>query len=168
MQTLHDYISSDHSPLVVNISCSQLPELCEVKSNSNTHIINKVDWNKLSQILKYEYSVKTKQLLVKISLSRDAIQCHDPVCSNAPHKSKIKDFYDAVINVLLTASAPLRNSFKSQRSGLHVPGWRNSDVKQAHSIARQNYLKWIDNGKPHSGNLYQQMSNSRKIFKSKL
>ena len=103
----------------------------------------------------------------KISLPRDAIQCHDPVCSNASHKSEIKDFYDAIVNVLLTASAPLKNNFKSQRSGLHVPGW-NSDVKQAHSSARQNYLKWIDNGKPRSGNLYQQMSISRKIFKSKL
>ena len=103
----------------------------------------------------------------KISLPHDAIQCHDPVCSNASHKSEIKDFYDAITNVLLTESTPLKNNFKSQRSGLHVPGW-NSDVKHAHSIARQNYLKWIDNGKPRSGNLYQQMRNSRKIFKSKL
>ena len=69
--------------------------------------------------------------------------------------------------MLLTASVSLKKNFKSQTSGLHVPGW-NSDVKQAHSIARHNYLKWIDNGKPRTGNLYQQMSNSRKNFKSKL
>ena len=143
MQVLHDYISSYHSPLVVIICCSQLPKLCEVKSHCNTHNINKVDWNKLSQELIYEYSVKTKQLLEKISLPRDAIQCHDLVCSNASHKSEIKDFYDAIINVLLTASAPLKNNFNSQRSGLHVPGW-NSDVKQAHSIARQNYVLKMD------------------------
>ena len=69
--------------------------------------------------------------------------------------------------MLLTASAPLKNNFKSQRSRLHIPGW-NSDIIQAHLIARQNYLKWTDNGKPRSGNLYQQMSNSRKVCKSKL
>ena len=66
------------------------------QSRCNTRNINKVDWNKLSQELKYEYSEKTKQL-EKISLPRDAIQCHDPVCSNASHKSEIKDFYDAII-----------------------------------------------------------------------
>ena len=42
MQVLHDYVSSDHSPLVI-ICCSQLPELGEVKSHCNTHNINKVD-----------------------------------------------------------------------------------------------------------------------------
>ena len=92
MQVLHDYISSDHSPLVVIICCTQLPELCKVKSHCNTNNINKVDWNKLSQELKYEYSVKTKQLLEKISLPRDAIQCHDPVCSNASHNLRLKIF----------------------------------------------------------------------------
>ena len=48
MQVLHDYISSDHSPVVVIMCNSQLPELCEAKSHRNIHNKNNVDWNKLS------------------------------------------------------------------------------------------------------------------------
>ena len=48
-----------------------------------------------------------------------------------------------------------------------VPGW-NGQVKQAHSLARNAYLKWRTCGKPLHGSAYEEMLHTKKLFKAKL
>ena len=48
-----------------------------------------------------------------------------------------------------------------------IPGW-NRRVKQFHNICRSNFKTWVSVGKPRQGQIYDEMVNSRKIFKDEL
>ena len=59
------------------------------------------------------------------------------------------------------ASEVLTNSPKQKHN---VRGW-NKDIREKHKAARRAYLYWIDNRKPKSGPLFDNMEESKKEFK---
>ena len=49
----------------------------------------------------------------------------------------------------------------------NIPGW-NTYCKELYSNARKNLLDWISDGKIRDGPLFDEMKNSRKLFKDAL
>ena len=98
-------------------------------------------------------------------LQSEVFKCNEKICDDLSHKLQINGLYAYLIDGLLTASDHMTHvkghTFKQ------VPGW-NDFCKNAHFIARRNFLKWKDDGMPRSGISYDLMKNSRADFRSAL
>ena len=114
------------------------------------------------------------KLLSNINLLSDAIQCKNSKCNNINHNKDINICYNNIIESLITAACnailagdnfSIRKTASSAYST--IPGW-NSSVKNAHVTARNEYLDWLNIGKPLSGPTYCLMEDSRRDFKNVL
>ena len=142
MSVLHNYISSDHRPLAITITSSNLPVFENVSSSAYPSYI--INWAMLSQEQKYEYNLNSKKFLNQISLPSYAIACKNPQCEDHSHIKSIEKFYKEIVEALLNASAFIRSNSRNHRKHI-IPAW-NSQVKKAHSASRTAYLKWVKSG----------------------
>ena len=79
IQILHNYIISDHRPLLVVIECSSLAGLNNVEPDE--HATEKVKWQKVSQTQKENYCEMTKMILAQIPPPFETLECRDFTCT---------------------------------------------------------------------------------------
>jgi exonuclease III len=160
MSVLHDFVASDHLPLLFSINVTDLP-----KCNSNgPSIVQKgsVNWAKVTDKDTEKYTADTDYYLSEISVPVESMLCSDPNCDIPSHLCEIDEFYDCIVNALTVASDCLVTD--SHGNYKHVPGW-NDHVKDLHSVARDAYLLWRDNGKSRAGAIFDNMNKTRAQFK---
>lgn len=74
--------------------------------------------------------------------------------------------YTNIVSALCESAAASRILGK-RRKKKQIVGW-NRHVSQAHTDARIKFQTWILHGRPPQGVIFNQMCESRKIFKSRL
>ena len=112
------------------------------------------------------YRHTTNVLISAIPLEHDLLLCTDLACSDPTHISAINRLHCNLISALTEADVSLRES-KELNHPSQVAGW-NELCREAHTDARENFICWLDAGKPKHGFEFEAMRRSRAIFKSSL
>ena len=163
---IYDMYWSDHLPLTINCNL----HLTLGKVNFNKIVINKIKWgNRNKQQTDCYFNICNDQLK-HVILPNECEDCFKKICHNKSHRSIIDKLYDSLITILskaATVSYDIKGDKSSARFPHRLRGW-NIHVNDAHREARSKFLMWVWYGKPNSGTLYNEMVNSRKIFKSRL
>lgn len=76
------------------------------------------------------------------------------------YKNIIKALTDSAVNTCET-------QFHRHKKKRHVTGW-NKHVSEAHREARSKFLQWVFQDRPQIGTAYEEMCESRKLFKDRL
>ena len=97
----------------------------------------------------------------------DATRCCSVGCQNDDHLAQLDDIHMLnVINVLYSSRHYIKqvvnnNTFKM------IPGW-NRHVKELYTKSREDYKKWLVNGRVRDSDEFREMNMSRKVFKDAL
>ena len=164
----HDLTGSDHLPLSAsiivkgvasNISMEQL-NICDV--DPSTYI----EWGRLSDgdILVIENEASR---LMGNFLSSDAVKCNVLGCRNINHINDIKRMYRLTVDSIERGSHHFAKERRSRDRFKVIPGW-NRRVKQSHETAREDYLQWLRTGRIRDTIEFDNMKESRRMFKSDL
>lgn len=162
----YDTLWSDHFPLIVECNLSVLiPKFVPKSANVNKDIV----WafKSENQIMKYTEECHNKLKL--IDFPSECENCADCFCCNGDHRRVLDKLYSDIVTVLQGAAVASRGSSSTRNSGggSRIVGW-NKHVSGAHRLARSKFKEWVFCGRPKSGCVYQEMSDSRRVFKAKL
>ena len=154
----------DHIPITFNLCLPNNVTVNEIHV-SQTLVNEFIKWDKLSDANRKDYAHDLSCLLNHYSQA-DIFQCTTNNCNLTDHKHKLDALYDRLCYNVKRASLPLKttrnnNKFKA------IPGW-NSHCKELHAVARNAFLAWKNNGKIRSGNLFENMKETRSNFKRAL
>ncbi|XP_063358893.1 uncharacterized protein LOC134648321 [Cydia amplana] len=165
----YDVYCSDHYPLVIKCNLNLVkPKM--YKSN-NCAIFNGkcVTWGERTSDEIEKYDNKCSELLKMIDFPSDLRDCCGSCClNNSDHCKIIDQIYLKLISSLCIAS--VHSKAATGGSGCRkkiVIGW-NKHVSDAHREARARFQDWVSCGKPNGGSVFDAMTLSRKMFKSKL
>lgn len=176
VDVMYDVSWSDHFPLQVCCKVGVLTNSVSFdgvpKQQISYKYNNLVKWGVRSKKEVQTYYENCNAKLVNIN---DRFTCN--YCDNNIKCIRLKDhfefierLYTSLVSVLqvsakISANArckPRKNSCKKE-----ITGW-NLHVKDIYYTYRQHFLCWVSSGKPNSGILYENMCESRKIFKNKI
>ena len=160
---LHEYIGSDHFPLRVTCSLDYLQKYV-IEPPCQTSSIHKIiDWSCIDDTSLHRYRICSKHKLSNVSFDHQAVACRDPNCNDTSHLNSIDKLYND-ITVALEAATAESLPTKSKGNSHNIPGW-NQHIKDYHSIARDAFLMWRDNGSPRQGPIFELMKKTRAKFK---
>lgn len=159
----YDVVWSDHHPL--EVYCD-LKLVCKKLLSSSTKVNRSVIWGERQEQQVNVYSGICNEGLSIIHFPASFTQCADRRCMDMSHRLEIDKLYNSVINILREGA--MQSYVKKQvRKGSYLIGW-NKHVSEAHKYARLKYQLWISIGRPSDGEYFEEMCESRKIFKAKL
>ncbi|XP_050561669.1 uncharacterized protein LOC126912652 [Spodoptera frugiperda] len=159
---LYDTYWSDHYPLMIECDVKIVKPKVSISSNT----FNCVKWGLRDSSQIQDYTKYCNLGLKQIDFPSELCSCADVTCSDQNHKMIINKMYIDIINILTEAAkrsciVPKRGNFK------YVTGW-NRHVSGAHRRARLCFQQWVSYGRPRSGYHYNNMCETRKLFKQKL
>ena len=157
----HDNIF-DHFPLSFQLTFDT--SLLEVV-NEQIDTEKFVNWNRLSHTDICAYQANILHGLDFINL--ECINCCIYMCTDNAHRVGMRNTYLALIDLMLSSSEKFMISRSSPKKFTPVPGW-NSRCKGSHYEARKCFLDWKNQGRPRSGPYYDDMKESRTIFRRDL
>lgn len=118
------------------------------------------------QIIKYTEYCNNRFKLIEFPCEFSS--CSYNICNKHEHKNILDLLYLNIIKILSDAATYSKSNDRSSKfRKARVIGW-NNHVRDAHREARLKFQNWVWHNKPKSGNLYNEMCLTRKIFKSKL
>ena len=124
-----------------------------------------VDWNRINKpmenVIKEEIDT---YILDKGLLVNNLFYCFNVNCKDPLHKHMIDVTFEEIKFVLLKSTENYRIVKRRYKV---VPGW-NDCVKPYYQVARSCFLRWLENGKPLHGILFDEMKDSRSKFKHAL
>lgn len=160
----YDVFWSDHYPLIVRCNLNKLkPKVNDLKANRH---VNKVIWGDrhTQQINQYHNLCCSKLRLMHFP--EELATCCDGFCNKKEHNSVLDIMYSEIIDTLSEAAiSTYRN--KCKKRGGYITGW-NKYVAGPHREARLKFKQWILAGRPPGGNCFREMSETKRLFKSKL
>lgn len=153
---------SDHFPLIIECDLDIIVPMRFVKSQ---HLNSGIVWGErdLEQIKLYN-SECHKRLRI-IDFPEQFRDCCDHMCTDVDHGRIIDTLYGQIIEALSESSVVCQHVKKRKRKV--VIGW-NKHVADAHRFAKDKFNLWSYYGKPTSGRYYDEMCESKRIFKSRL
>ena len=162
----YDVYWSDHFPLVLECKLFNVKPKTVLPNCGHSNDQTRVIWGDrhISQIEKYSEICQSK--LREIDFPAEMDHCCDGYCHNIEHKAIIDRVYNTVIRVLSNAASVTYRSKCPRKKG-YIAGW-NRYVADQHREARLKFQIWVEWGKPRSGNIYEEMLESRKCFKRQL
>ncbi|KAL0809192.1 hypothetical protein ABMA28_011417 [Loxostege sticticalis] len=164
VDVLYDTQWSDHFPLLVHCDLKLLaPKILPKIINANKDIV----WGERSVEQINMYTSECHNRLRLIDFPSDCVNCANRACQDRSHWQTLDTLYADIVTALRDAAVVSRGSRKGGRSGSRVVGW-NKHVSAAHREARSKLHEWRMCGKPKSGCVYQDMRESRRVFKSRL
>ncbi|XP_022823639.1 uncharacterized protein LOC111354417 [Spodoptera litura] len=159
---LYNTYWSDHYP--VSILCNL--NLVEPKISIPTGCINRIVWGERDSLQIAKFKDICQSRLREVDFPSELRNCSDNLCCNKSHKILLDNMYDEIICILSEAAICSYNDTEKRR-GKYITGW-NRHVRGAHGRARLCFQAWLIAGKPGAGRLYDDMCESRRVFKSKL
>ena len=168
LQVHYDLIGSDHLPISMTLEVNSENIDCPIVQNIGTvdEYHGYIDWKCL----------KTDEVKVIETLAMDIMgnflnmkvnQCCNVGCRKESHLSQIDDMYELLVTSVLTASRLFHKRKVRKFKFKVIPGW-NRNIKQLHSLAREQYLKWLELGRHRNTVQFDRMKESRKTFKNAL
>ena len=167
MAVHYDLVGSDHLPisanLVIDDDILERQRYSCAKDDVSSFYI---DWGKLQP---NELELIEEIVLNAIGGTADcgAAQCHKIGCRDQSHIKDICMIYDEITSSIATASFQFRKEKIKKNKYKVIPGW-NRRVKEFHRIARAHYLEWIELGRPRDTIEFNQMTESKGVFKKVL
>ncbi|CAF4843312.1 unnamed protein product [Pieris macdunnoughi] len=165
---MYDVLWSDHYPLILHFNIKIISKkLSSIQSNS---VNNNVRWGQRSEEEILLYQSECNKRLKSIDFTEIFTDCAGCYCDRPNHQGAIDILYNNIVISLSEAAVTSRkypNKNKINDRNQNIIGW-NKHVKPAHSEARLRFRIWLLHGKPESGRVYNDMCESRKIFKSRL
>ena len=158
MKILHEFIISDHRPILIelNVNCQATGNDEKSSNLSGIHsefIKTNINWCRIAMTDNSFYYDYTKYELSKLRIPWD-------------------DYYGNLISTLQTGSdALVRKQTVTKRSHNRksIPGW-TINLSQYHQQAKVHYKEWLKckTCKPDSDVMFEKMKSSRKKFKKEL
>jgi hypothetical protein len=159
-------VVSDHFPLV--IQCNLNIVIPKIIGRTNNKTDSKVQWSARKPCEVETYYKLCNELLKDIDFPIEFRNCNNEICcNNLDHRRSIDIMYVDIRNALYKAAIGSCATVSHQRKIKHVSGW-NDTVREAHRTARCKFKTWVMCGKPGRGNVWEEMRESRKVFKSRL
>ena len=158
---LHYLSLYDHFPISMKMEINFDPNVSSVEGVNPEYFVN---WNKF-HYNDYKFHKIMDSYFNSHASFNDLFNCGPGVCDNPHHKTLINYLYAHLTEGLLASSNHL--TFKTKPKFKQIPGW-NDSCKNLHSVARENFLLWKENGMPKFGSYYDNMKTSRSLFRSAL
>ena len=160
IEVLYNKAIYDHFPvkliLKIPIKIIETPIFYE-KSNKAAH--SYINWKQFSNKNVVEiYNRKVLEKMESLEL------CNDPSCTS-DHTVQISSYYNKLKEAFLSATYDATR--KKVYNFKPIPGW-NEHCAQKYNCAKEALLAWIHNGKSRQGFFYENMVNTRKLFKNAL
>lgn len=166
ISVIYDTLWSDHFPLVVecNLNLSK-HKLAQLTQGANSGVV----WGNRDDEQVGWYTSECHNHLKNIDFPKEFINCADNYCRDPEHRHVLDRLYSDIVTALRTASVAGRDRSGNDRGrgGSRVVGW-NKHVGEAHRTARAHFNEWVACGRPREGVMYEQMRESKRIFKSRL
>ncbi|XP_028168859.1 uncharacterized protein LOC114358896 [Ostrinia furnacalis] len=162
IKVLYDIFWSDHFPLEITIDMGKLSYCKKQESDFKS---DKAVWGERNQSQINKYFELCSEKLRTIDFPEEFRSCANRHCSSLDHKLIIDKMYDNIVCTLRGAAIATYEQKKLRNK--NVVGW-NKYVKSFHSDARRCFQMWVLHGKPKIGYYYDNMKESRKLFKSKI
>lgn len=159
----YDVFWSDHLPLYVVCDLNVVNR----KTVAQPQYYNKILWGEktLSQIDKYKKTCSA--LLRDIDFPVEFQDCCEHFCHNSEHKATIDNLYEKIVSALCEAATTSYEDKNRPSRKKVIVGW-NKHVQESHQRARLGFQMWNWYRRPTSGPIYDEMVESRKIFKGRL
>jgi len=162
VQIYYPCISSDHKPVMVELSNISEGTHPTFTSHTNTSSRSSIQWSDFTTKDYEKYKELTNLQLSKVRFNHDLLLCDDTHCNNPSHIAAINNFYNHILDALLASSEPFTKTF--QTGYRQIPGWHEV-LREHHQAARAAFLNWRQSGSPRQGPMYQQMKISRSQYK---
>ena len=166
MDVLHDYITSDHLPLCMQLNVPKLPQLCE--NSSDRAKIFRPNWSNADCQKLETYEILCQEELKDLNnLNLNVLTCTNVSCTCEEHRSQLDTMYNCIVQCLQNAAykaLPKAKTGKKADKYETVPGW-NDYVSEMHTAAREAFLAWQGAGKPRNGPVKETMRRTRLQFK---
>lgn len=181
----YDPVWSDHLPLIIQCNLNLIkPKILRDKFNdmcnncnnnknknndsnvNNNNNNNKVRWGERNQEQIKLYVKLCNEKFKQIDYPKLLCNCSDKHCNELDHRPIIDRMYRDIIDVLCMAACN-SCSFSQPSKKNHVIGW-NKHVREAHREARLKFKLWALSGKRRVGRAWDEMRESRSLFKSRL
>ena len=163
----YDLIGSDHLPLSAVIECESIENGFPVSPNESDSALNiRIDWDSMSQ----EELERVETIAMSIMgdfLNLKVNQCFTVGCRRENHLSQIDDMHEILDSSVFIASQLVHKQRVRRLKFNVIPGW-NRNVKHFHYIAREKYLEWLAQGKQRDTLEFDNMKESRRLFKNAL
>ena len=161
----HSFITSDHAPMNMTITCGDL--LYEHNDTSNASVESalksrRIKWDTLSHEELEQYRIDTDSLLAAVHFDHSLMLCDDVQCKDVCHHASIDRLFKELQDCLMEASEKL--SSNANPSFPQIVGW-NDICKDAHSLARDSFLAWVRSNRPKQGTAFVEMTRARAHFK---
>lgn len=138
----------------------------KIMCNRNESLCNKVVWGERKPDQVDLYTKYCNEGLRLIDFPDEFRNCCDNTCSNIKHHRRIDQLYSDIVNVLSQAAID-SGVLKHCNRRRPVLGW-NKHVSEFYKEAKIKFHQWMSYGRPRSGHVYEEMKNSRSVFKSRL
>ena len=155
---LYNVTDEDHIPFVVHIQVDNIPKV----SSEINDVLPKVNWGNLkdSEIQKY-YKI-TDELLRKIEIPTEAINCSNLKCEDREHWLQLSKFYNEINETLTNASIHL---YKNKSNNyVQRPGWTDY-VSELYDYSKTCRQMWLDENSPRQGTTHANYIKARSRFK---
>lgn len=163
----YDTMSSDHLPLIVECNLNILTP----KMSPNMKTDKNVVWGYRNDEQIAKYTNECNKLLKIIDFPIEFASCADYFCGDSGHRHILDKMYSDIVTALrdaaMKAAAERRGAGAARAGGSRISGW-NKHIAGAHRVARSKFREWVLCGRPKSGCVYNDMCESRRVFKSRL
>ncbi|XP_050557479.1 uncharacterized protein LOC126911962 [Spodoptera frugiperda] len=155
---------SDHLPIVIECELSAI--ICK-NNHCSINRINKAVWGYRTKEQIKSYTKLCNSKLKLIDFPVELRQCSCDICNCKEHRIYLDKLYKDIIRAITDSAINTSNTQSYKRKKKHVIGW-NKHVCEAHREARSKFLYWVSQNRPQSGTVYEEMCESRKLFKKRL
>ena len=137
---------SNHSPLLMSVTCSQLYVVLDENQNSGLSV--PIAWHKVNNNNVLCYQQEQQRYIQRLCLPC-VLECVDPDCKNIEHNKQIDELCESLINCCIVSDVCLPRVSKK-----HVrPKW-SADVKPFKDDCVFWHRIWTDAGCPKNGVIY--------------
>ncbi|XP_026744251.1 uncharacterized protein LOC113505646 [Trichoplusia ni] len=156
----YDVYWSDHFPLILSCNINMISP----KIVHSVRVPNKIVWGTRDTKQIEQYNKICNSLFRDLDYPTEFTGCDGKLCNNVDHKVIISNMYNNIVKILREWAV---RSYILHKKKPRVIGW-NKHVRSAHDQARIAYLTWIQCGKPTIGPIYNNMCETKRVFKSKI
>ncbi|KAG7310128.1 hypothetical protein JYU34_004669 [Plutella xylostella] len=163
VKVLYDVYWSDHLPITFQCNLSVIRR----KVYADGYNCNKVIWGNREGDAVNSYKDYCNSFLKNIDFPSELRFCCDDVCNQIDHRKIIDNMYNNLVTAISQAATLSSTYNVKPNRKKYIIGW-NKYVRQYHASARSHFQFWVALGRPSGGPIYNNMCESRKLFKLKL
>ena len=149
MDAFHNYLTSDHFPLLMCIQIGANDECPTGLVDDELIKFLKIKWDQLKPDVLSNYRQTTDSLLGDIELPDDIVDCSGVNCDKHSHINCLSELYVRIMHCLSKADKACIPE-RQKRPVSPVPGW-NDYLAEPYKKSREAYFLWCSYNKPRSG-----------------